>query len=138
MSRPGPSTPTQRGGARPAAPASLHSLDRARIERALRRRQRYRYVRPQVRPDGRGFRIVSPCCSRNVDPDGGLIDIARLLPRGTASKGVSPNMPLPAQPTWQLLRRDHEHGRWVLHSQADRLEPLLQQLCLDPQRVFWP
>ena len=62
-----------------AAPG-LHpnDVDKKRIEKALRARKRYRYVTPQVEPAERGYRIVSPCCSRNVDPTGGIVDVARI------------------------------------------------------------
>ena len=60
--------------------AHPNQLDCKRIERALGRRERYRYVTPQVIPDEEehGYRIESPCCSRNVEPSGGIIDIALL------------------------------------------------------------
>ncbi len=47
----------------------------------------------------------SPCCSRNVDPEGGVIDIALLepcmLPRQAAPVG------------WRLHSRDHAGATWV-------------------------
>ena len=50
-----------------------NDLDRKRIERALAKRARYRYVLPRVLPEARGYRIESPCCSRNIDAEGGVI-----------------------------------------------------------------
>ena len=52
-----------------------NDVDRKRIERALAARVRYRYVSPEVQADEAGYRIQSPCCSRNVDKAGGTIDI---------------------------------------------------------------
>ncbi len=85
---------------RPQPLATVFELDRRRIQRALRERVRYRYVQPKVMgevdADGEpaGWRIVSPCCSRNIDPDGGEIDIAWL-------------QPLPDS-RWRLHMRDHQ------------------------------
>lgn len=95
-----------------------------RLERALRQRVRYRYVRPRVLREGDGFRVESPCCSRNVDPDGGVIDIALLTP--LAPRG------------WRLHSRDHAAGAWVPHEDSEALDELLDLLCLDAQRLFWP
>lgn len=106
-----------------AQAARVFDMDRGRIERALRQRVRYRYVRPQVMREVDGWRIVSPCCSRNVDADGGLIDIAWLR-----------NDP----PLWRLYARDHAHAIWVEHERSEQLCELLDAICLDPQRLFWP
>lgn len=58
------------------APVSgqVHDLLQRRLERALRERVRYRYVQPNVLIEGSSYRIQSPCCSRKVDPTGGVID----------------------------------------------------------------
>jgi len=93
-----------------------------RVVRALRARRRYRYVRPEVRRQDAGFVVVSPCCSRNVDPAGGPIDIAWIEPDGA---------------TWRLHRRDHAAGRWARCAEGP-LPRLLDLLCADPQRLFWP
>lgn len=90
---------------------------------ALRTRVRYRYVQPVVMPATRGWRIVSPCCSRKVDPDGGVIDIAWFEP---VAHG------------WRLHARDHARGRWVVHAEAAQLADLLDAVRTDPTRVFWP
>lgn len=95
-----------------------------RVERALRERVRYRYVRPRVWREGGWLRIDSPCCSRNVDPQGGVIDIARL---GRTPTGI-----------WRLESRDHAAGRWVAHTRSERLDELLDLVCIDSERVFWP
>jgi hypothetical protein len=71
-------------------PASVVDFTQRRIERALRERARYRYVSPRVLRDADGFRIESPCCSRNVDPGGGVIDIARLARPRRALEPVRP------------------------------------------------
>lgn len=108
----------------PVMQAVVHDLDRIRIERALRHRVRYRYVQPQVAcSPTAGWFITSPCCSRNIDPSGGVISIAWLEPMD----GV-----------WSLHFRDHVRDRWVLHDESHHLQPLLDEVCLDPTRVFWP
>ncbi|HLO93602.1 MAG TPA: hypothetical protein VK195_04735 [Burkholderiaceae bacterium] len=107
----------------PQVPAGLVlPLDALRIERALARRQRYKYVHPRVVSEGGGWKIVSPNCSRNVHPEGGEIDIAWLLPAGQAD--------------WQLHARDHAQGCWRLRRQSP-LHELLALLCADPAREFW-
>lgn len=95
-----------------------------RLERALRERVRYRYVQPLVLREGDSFRIQSPCCSRNVDPSGGVIDIALLAP-GAAQR-------------WSLSVRDHARGAWVPRFQDEPLDALLDALCVDSERQFWP
>lgn len=102
---------------------SLFHADSVRILDALRERVRYRYVQPVVLPVDAGWKVVSPCCSRNVDDEGGVIDIAWLEP--TASG-------------WRLHSRDHTAQRWVTQAEATEMSELLDLLCLDPQRVFWP
>lgn len=104
-----------------------------RIQRALRERVRYRYVRPQILREGENFRIQSPCCSRNVDPNGGLIDIALLVPDSTDSTD-SPNGPN----SWSLCSRDHTHQVWVVQLSNQPLDVLLDALCRDDARQFWP
>jgi len=101
-----------------------NEFDRKRIERALRSRKRYRYVTPSVASVNGGYRIESPCCSRNVDPEGGVIDVALLL--HDANTGA-----------WRLFRKDHRRRAWELHSTFDRLIELLDQLNEDPERTFW-
>lgn len=102
-----------------------NQFDCKRIERALEQRERYRYVTPQVVPDeeDRGYRIESPCCSRNVEPSGGIIDIALL-------KFFKPH--------WLLYRKDHQYSTWVLHSVTDTLNEALDILLPDDERIFWP
>lgn len=108
----------------PAPPdGTVLALDRARIARALSRRARYRYVRPRVEREGLGWKVVSPNCSRSVDPAGGEIGIAWLVP---ASQG-----------RWLLHARDHAQGCWVLKAAGLRLDEALRRLCADPQREFW-
>ncbi len=107
----------------PDGPGRVFDFDKRRIERALRQRVRYRYVRPKVLREVDGWRIVSPCCSRNIDADGGLIDIAWLRKD---------------PPIWRLYARDHARGVWAERERSERLDELLDAICLDPQRVFWP
>lgn len=107
------------------APVSAQVVDLMvrRMERALRERVRYRYVQPQVLREGDAFRIKSPCCSRKVDPTGGLIDIALLVPHSDGH--------------WCLCSRDHANGTWEpLHHNAS-LDVLLDLLCVDSERQFW-
>lgn len=112
---------------RPPAPVQPNELDLRRITRALERRRRYRYVSPRVHAVPGGYRIDSPCCSRNVDPSGGVIDIALIEHRPDAG----PDAP------WQLYARDHAAGAWYLHGGHRRLADALAALCDDPERRFW-
>ncbi len=107
------------------AASQPNELDRRRIVRALVTRKRYRYVSPSVRAVKDGYLIESPCCSRRVDPDGGVIDVARLE--------YVPGVLHP----WSLYRKDHQRGEWELHAKYERLQELLALLNTDPQRVFW-
>ena len=101
-----------------------NDVDRKRIERALAGRERYRYVTPAVRPMERGYRIESPCCSRNIDENGGTIDIARIE--------YSPGFL-----TWRLYRRDHRQNNWEYYAEYATLAALLGELNQDQRRVFW-
>jgi hypothetical protein len=101
-----------------------NEVDCKRIERALEQRHRYRYVSPEVTPSGQGYRIKSPCCSRNVDKEGGVIDVA-WIEYGAATR------------SWRLHRKDHAHGTWLLYQEFETLAQLLQQLNMDPERIFW-
>ena len=105
-------------------PAHPNELDRRRIERALRSRQRYRYVSPRVAAIAGGYLIDSPCCSRNIDAEGGIVDVALL--HHDAPSAV-----------WQLFRKDHQKGVWELHSTHQRLAEVTDALNADPERVFW-
>lgn len=100
-----------------------NAFDRKRIERALADRSRYRYVKPAVRTVEGGFRIESPCCSRRVDANGGVVDIALL------------RYPEPGR--WDLYRKDHAAAEWLLHETYEELGDLLDELKQDPQRMFW-
>lgn len=141
--------PTARAG----SGAPVCDLIARRMQRALAERVRYRYVQPRVWRDGAAFRIESPCCSRNVEPSGGVIDIALLLPPGVAvadatttstAATVDTDMADPiANPVadvtqWRLYARNHAQGLWQFHEQAAQMDELLDLLCLDAQRVFWP
>ncbi|MGJ4932531.1 DUF3024 domain-containing protein [Bradyrhizobium sp. HKCCYLS2038] len=105
-------------------PAHPNELDRKRIERALQSRKRYRYVEPTVLPVDEGYQVRSPCCSRNIDKDGGVIDVALLRHD-------------PAKTIWKLFRRDHAQGIWELHSVHQRLTAAVDELNADPERIFW-
>ncbi len=100
-----------------------NAFDRKHVERAVKQRVRYLYVTPAVRIVEGGFRIESPCCSRRVDAEGGVIDIALLL------------CPQPGQ--WQLYRKDHAASEWLLHGSYKWLCDLLDELKKDPQQKFW-
>lgn len=104
--------------------AHPNDLDRKRIERALKSRKRYRYVSPSVAPAAGGYHISSPCCSRNIDPAGGVIDVAFLSHDANSA-------------TWQLFRKDHAKGIWELHSIHERLNVAVDELNADPERTFW-
>jgi hypothetical protein len=104
--------------------AHPNEFDRKRIERALRSRKRYRYVSPRVRPVAGGYLIESPCCSRNIDPEGGTIDVA--LIHHDAQSAV-----------WKLFRKDHTAKAWELHSLHQRLDAVTGELNEDPERLFW-
>lgn len=110
----------------PRVTVRLHpnEVDKKRIEKALQARKRYRYVIPQVQPAERGYRIISPCCSRNVDPTGGVVDVARI--EFVEASGY-----------WFLYRKNHEEGLWMLHGEFSSLSRLLETLNEDAQRVFW-
>ncbi|WP_066257717.1 DUF3024 domain-containing protein [Hydrogenophaga flava] len=94
------------------------------IERALKDRVRYRYVQPVVLHEGEGFRIEAPCCSRNVNREGEVIDIALLTP--------SPDG------RWRLQARNHAAGVWEAHAEGLSLGEALDTLCVDAERRFWP
>ncbi|MFG1297420.1 MULTISPECIES: DUF3024 domain-containing protein [Xanthobacter] len=101
-----------------------NDFDRRRIERTIQGRKRYRYVEPRVLAVAEGYRIESACCSRNVDPEGGVVDIALL--RFDADNG-----------TWHLFRKNHQSKSWELDSTHARLIELLQLLNEDRERKFW-
>ena len=133
----------QSGAAQPGASANGRVLDfmQRHLERSLSQRVRYRYVRPRVLREAGSYRIESPCCSRNVDPDGGVIDIALLVSHATDAAGHSApadGSPPDGAAGWCLFSRDHAAGQWVLQQSSARLEELMDVLCVDAQRVFWP
>jgi hypothetical protein len=113
-----------RAAARSPVSGQVHDLMQHRLERALRERVRYRYVQPNVRVEGESYRIESPCCSRKVDPTGGMIDIALLVPHAGNS--------------WCLCSRDHANHTWVARFQHESLDTALDLLCIDSDRQFWP
>jgi hypothetical protein len=103
------------------------------IVQALAGRTRYRYVQPLVQPmpagEGLGWVIVSPNCSRQIDPTGGHISIAWLEP---------PHGEIHADTLWQLHARDHARRHWVPVAGAMSLDDALQCICQDPLGRFWP
>ena len=120
-----------------AAPfhGQVRDLMQHRLERALRERVRYRYVQPSVLREGENFRVQSPCCSRNVDAKGGLIDIALLQPVAAPVDGKASIQPLQG---WRLFSRNHLRASWESRYEDQQLDDLLDLLCLDPDRLFWP
>jgi len=105
-------------------PRHPNDLDRKRIEYALRERKRYRYVSPSVLAIDGGYRIESPCCSRNVDAEGGIVDVALIEYREETD-------------IWLLHRKNHTDGAWEFHSTYVRLKELLERLNTDAERKFW-
>ncbi|MGY3608841.1 MULTISPECIES: DUF3024 domain-containing protein [unclassified Bradyrhizobium] len=101
-----------------------NELDCKRIERALSARKRYRYVSPHVKAVRGGYLIESPCCSRNIDADGGLIDVA--LIHYDMVCGM-----------WKLFRKNHANGIWEFYSIYHRLTSAIEDLNTDPERLFW-
>ncbi|MCA1515580.1 DUF3024 domain-containing protein [Bradyrhizobium sp. NBAIM01] len=101
-----------------------NELDRKRIERSLSSRKRYLYVTPHVTPVRDGYRIESPCCSRNIDKDGALIDVA--LIRYDAVSGI-----------WKVFRKNHAQGNWEFYSLYHRLTSAIDELNADPECLFW-
>lgn len=109
---------------RPDPGGRVFALDAARIQAALARRARYRYVQPSVLPEGAGWKIASPNCSRNIDPNGGEIDIAWFQPL--------------ADGRWLLHARDHAAGAWRASCCTPTLAAALELVCVDEDRVYWP
>jgi hypothetical protein len=103
--------------------SSVLDLEARRIEKALDQRTRYKYVHPRVVREGKGWKVVSPNCSRNIDRDGGEIDIAWLVPN--------------LEGGWLLYSRDHSQACWQLRLHAHSLPALLDHLCADPDREYW-
>lgn len=107
-----------------AMPAHPNDLDRKRIERALASRRRYRYVSPIVMFATAGYHVKSPCCSRNIDKDGGVIDVALFCHDAVSG-------------AWRLFWRNHAKQVWELHSVHQRLNTAIDELNADPERTFW-
>ena len=106
-----------------ASVQGLGLFERKQIERAIGTRKRYRYVHPRVRVVPEGVLVESPCCSRRIDPDGGIVDIALLQHLDSGG--------------WRLYRKDHASAQWCLHGAYERLADLLEPLKEDSERVFW-
>jgi hypothetical protein len=106
--------------------AGMHpnEFDRKRVERAVAARKRYRYVSPTVQAVAGGYLVQSPNCSRNIDPRGGIIDIALLRFHG----GLLP---------WRLFRREFTSRAWELRGAYDGLPELLEELVSDRDREYW-
>jgi hypothetical protein len=97
--------------------------EQLRIVRALPQRERYKYVLPLVLPEGAGWKIVSPNCSRNVDPAGGDIEIAWFEPQ--------------AGGLWRLHARNHGARQWRPAVDGLTLEAAIERVCADPLREYW-
>ncbi|MGR4932524.1 hypothetical protein ACIPUD_37865 [Bradyrhizobium sp. CAR08] len=105
-------------------PAHPNELDRWRIVRALTKRERYRYVSPEVTAVPGGYLVESSCCSGNINAEGGLVEVALLRHDRTGA-------------AWQLFRKDHRKGVWEWHSTHQRLGLATTVLNTDPERLFW-
>lgn len=101
-----------------------NELDRKRIERGLSARKRYLYVSPNVTPVRGGYLIESPCCSRNIDKNGALVDVALILYDSVS--GI-----------WKLFHKNHAGEVWEFYSLYHRLTPAIDELNADPERLFW-
>jgi hypothetical protein len=101
-----------------------NEFDQRRIERALAQRVRYRYVAPRVVSVSCGYKVESPCCSRNVDAEGGIIDIA-LIEYDAGER------------LWCLSRKNRKAGEWLLVDVFGKLHELLAVLTEDASRKFW-
>ncbi|WP_067734428.1 DUF3024 domain-containing protein [Novosphingobium naphthalenivorans] len=110
--------------AEPVMTRQPNEFDLMRVSRSLEQRERYKYVTPKVLSVADGYLVRSPCCSRNIDPEGGEIDVA-LLTWDEARR------------EWSLARRDHEADCWVEDGRFARLGELLMRLNADPARQFW-
>ncbi|MCK1272196.1 DUF3024 domain-containing protein [Bradyrhizobium sp. 49] len=97
-----------------------NELDRKRIERALISRKHS----PSVTPVKAGYLIESPCCSRNIDNDGGQMEVA--LFHYDAVSGI-----------WKLFFKNHARGSWKFYSIFRRLASAIDELNTDPERLFW-
>ncbi|TYC85137.1 hypothetical protein [Novosphingobium sp. BW1] len=117
-------TPAETTAPRALLARQPNEFDLARIGRLLVRRRRYRYVEPVIVPIEDGYLVRAPCCSRTVDPQGGEIDIARLVWVERARE-------------WRLFRRNHGPPSWIEDGRFARLGELMAWLNADPDRVFW-
>jgi hypothetical protein len=81
-------------------------------------------VQPRVQPGpgGEGWQVLSPNCSRSIDPLGGEIEIAWLQP---------------VADHWQLHARDHRQRAWVFKLRSATLAGALARLVDDPLKEFW-
>ena len=114
----------RRAGPAALVPCHPNEFDLRRIAHALKERARYRYVVPVVLPVEQGYLVRSACCSRNVDPQGGEVDVALL--RWESDSGQ-----------WLLMRMVHSTGCWVDDSHYARLSELFLRLNADAERLFW-
>ncbi|MBI5259858.1 MAG: hypothetical protein HY855_25385 [Burkholderiales bacterium] len=112
-----------RRGPQAVGAGGVVALDAVRILQALAQRERYKYVMPRIEPEGEGWKVISPNCSRNIDAAGGEIPIAWLQP---GAGGL-----------WTLHARDHAAGRWVAKAVGLTLGEALARLCADSGREFW-
>jgi hypothetical protein len=121
---PQPPAPARRRAPVAGRADNVVALAPARIERALAQRQRYRYVQPRVEREGQGWKIVSPNCSRNIDPNGGEIAIAWFEPLRDGR--------------WALHSRDHARDAWRIDARAIAFDDALARVCVDALGRFWP
>jgi hypothetical protein len=103
-------------------PGNVFALDRVRIERGIAQRERYKYVVPRVEQEGLGWKIVSPNCSRNIDPQGG--------------ESTSPGWCRRAMAAGCCTRATMRSAAGSCASPGSRW-PMRWPVCADPAREFW-
>jgi hypothetical protein len=119
-----PGLPQPTGPAQAARAGQVIALAQARIMHGLAGRSRYRYVQPRIEPEGAGWKVFSPNCSRRIHRDGGEIPIAWIEPAGRGR--------------WALHSFDHARNAWQIEATELSLSAALDRVCSDVLGRFWP